>query len=325
MTDRDNVRIKGVFDFFSNGELIGSHTNAFTVAGRSIAIKSLLGHIPDFVNSIAVGVGSSANILNSTSTLITNNSLDFEIARNSTIGSTLQITANGKDALIFYTTLTDSNSYQINEVGLFPSNTQSETISIDGEVLIGFNNVQSIVGYGTYSNAALEESASARIGTKMLKLLSGGSLAANYSMISYDSNTLSLIDSYTSTDTFRLAGFNQGAAATCSVVFCTSNSDYYTVPFVFPTGISGGYYVAKKAKGEAVITGTPTWSSINSIKLFSNNEVYLDGLKLDIGPDVLDTNFGMVSRAVLPSGIEKQSSIPLTIQYSLIVDFSGGT
>ena len=69
--------ILGVYRFFINGELVGEQKNALTEAGRSIVIKSLLGYMTNFANSIAYGIDGSDNNFNSASTLITNNTLGF--------------------------------------------------------------------------------------------------------------------------------------------------------------------------------------------------------------------------------------------------------
>ena len=92
--------IKGTYRFFLDGELVYEQDNALTIMGRAIAIKSLLGIIPNFANSIAYGIGDKPNVVDSNTNLITNNSLEFEIGRTSVYGSSLQID-NNNDVLVY--------------------------------------------------------------------------------------------------------------------------------------------------------------------------------------------------------------------------------
>jgi len=333
--DNENIRLTGKFEFYSNDKLIGTHKNAFTVAGRSIAIKSLLGHIPNFVDSMGVGLGASPNTLNANSTLIVNNSLDFELARVPVEGSTFQLsTATSQDTLVYYATLADSDQYKINEIAIFPSKNVDETISLDGEVIINFDNDYLFSKYGTTADPTtgnkMITTSSARIGGQMMKVVEDASTSTNYMGITTDIDTLSKIDSYSSKDTFRLAVANPSAnAASCVFGFYTDDSNYYTLIFGIPAAV--GYYVLQKTKDSVSTIGSPDWKNITSITVScpaiagAGTHILLDALKIDIGSYVLDTNFGMISRAVLPNPIEKVGSIPLTIQYSIIVDFVGGT
>ena len=138
-------------------------------------------------------------------------------------------------------------------------------------------------------------------------------------------NTLSEIDRYVSQDTFRLAGFKiNNTTASVNITFYTDVSNYYN--FVFPTPSSSGYFISEIQKGSAGIVGQPSWKTITSVKMWQNSasSIYLDALKIDFGPYLLDTVTGMISRAVLPSPIRKPPGIPLTIEYSLALDFNHG-
>ena len=322
--DNNNVILTGQFNFYSNNELIGTHKNAFTVAGRSIAIKSLLGHIPNFVDSMGVGIGASPNSLNTASTLIVNNSLQFEIARVPVDGSTFQLSNGTQDTLVYYATLADSDQYKISEIAVFPSKNVDETISLDGELIINFDNDYLFNKYGTASANQMITTSSAKIGGQMMKVVKDNNPTDNYMSITTDPDMLSMLDSYSSQDTFRLAVANPSSTANCVFTFYTDDNNYYTLTFSVP---ANGYYVLQKTKDSVSTTGSPDWKSITSIRVWcttGDTYILLDGLKIDIGSYVLDTNFGMISRAVLPSPIEKVGSTPITIQYSIIVDFVGG-
>jgi hypothetical protein len=320
---KNNIEINGIYRFYQDGQLIGEHSNALTVAGRSIAIKSLLGIIPNFANSISYGIGASANVLNSASTLITNNVLNFEIGRIPVTGGTLELQGTN-DALIFTGEITEPEQFRIYEVGLFPSGTVNESISVEGSTIFNFDQVDSFAKYGTASASGLENSASARIGTQMFKLNSGNA-SSNYIEFVSSQNYFSSLNGYSSEDLFKTALYNTtNSVASVSMRFYTDSSNYYTLNTTTPA--SAGYHIVQTKKGDAVVTGTPDWGSTTAVRIYnlSSQDVMLDALKIDVGSYSLDTNLGMISRAVLPSPIVKQSSIPLTIQYSLIINFSGG-
>lgn len=320
----NSPEIVGVYRFYQDGVMVAEAKNALTTAGRAIAIKSLLGIIPNFANSIAYGIGASANTLNSASTLITNNTLDFEIGRSPVFGGTIELEGTN-DALVFTAQIDDPQQFRIYEVGLFPSGKVNEAVSVDGSVLFNFDQVDSFVKYGTSSATALQESGSARIGTQMLNIKSSGDASNNYIEFLSNSNYFATLNSYSSQDLFKIALYNPVAsAASINLRFYTDASNYYTISFVSPT--TAGYHVLQATKGSATITGNPDWGSTTAVRIWNPSayDFLIDAVKVDVGSYVLDTNLGMISRAVLPAPIVKQASIPMSIQYSLMINFSGG-
>ena len=138
-------------------------------------------------------------------------------------------------------------------------------------------------------------------------------------------NSFGLIDSYTSQDLFKLAMYNTtSSAASVSFRFITDETNYYTLTFI--SSSVSGYQIVSKTKSSAIKTGSPDWNKLSSIRIWnpSASTVLLDAIKIDYGSYLIDTNFGMVSRAVLPTPIVKQGSVPITVQYSLLMNFSGG-
>jgi len=316
--------IEGIYRFYQDGELIGEGKNALTAAGRSIIVKSLLGIIPNFVDVIGYGIDSSANTLNSASTLITNNVLGFEIGRTPATGGTFQLSGTN-DALVFYGEINDPFQYEIREVGVFPANNVNSTISVDGSTLFDFDQIDNFTKYGTSSAASLTISASARIGINVLSMPGSGNPTSNYLENVVDDNSLSFLGTYSSQDLFKLAVFKtHTTSATFRVRFETDASNHYTVGFDVPS--AAGYYIVNSLKGSASISGSPTWDNITSAKFWnpSASTIFLDAVRADVGTYLTDTTFGMISRAALPSPIVKQASVPLTIEYSLLINFSGG-
>jgi hypothetical protein len=315
--------ITGIYRFYCNDELVAEQKNALTENGRTIAIKSLLGIIPNFAGSIAYGIGDKANSINPTTKLATDKSLQFELGRAAVIGSSLDI-SNNNDVLIYTATLTDPYQYQIYEVGLFPSQVRNANVGLAGSTIFDFDRVDLFNKFGTASGSFLVEAVEARIGTSLFYL---PPTDGTNSYISYGAtdNTLSIIGNYSSQDTFRLAGFDINTqSSSVNFRFYTDALNYYDL--VFPIPSASGYYLSEIQKGAAIINGNPSWNTITSSRIWQNSAspVYLDGLRIDIGSYVIDTTTGMVSRAILPSPIRKPAGIPLTIEYSLAIDFNHG-
>lgn len=328
MRPEDIESIEGIYRFYQGDNLIAEQKNALTEAGRSIIVKSLLGIIPNFVDAIAVGIDSASNVLNSASTIISNNSLGFEIARTQSSGGTFResnSTVGINDALVFYGELVDPFQYEIREVAIYPATNLTSNVSVRGETIFDFDQFDLFAKYGTYSSASLTVSSSARIGSTALSLPSGGDGTSNYIEKVTDDNSLSYIANYSSLDVFKLAVFKSTTSTgSVSFSFYTDSSNYYTISFTLPS--TAGYNVLTATKGSATLNGTPSWDDINYVRVWntSANTVFVDAAKIDIGSYLVDTTFGMISRAVLPAPILKSSSIPMTIEYTLLVSFSGG-
>lgn len=64
------MKIEGIYKFFQDGECIGEHKNNITETGRVLAIKTLMGAIPNFGGSIHLGVDGSLNTFGYTPTQI---------------------------------------------------------------------------------------------------------------------------------------------------------------------------------------------------------------------------------------------------------------
>lgn len=313
----------GIYRFYLEDRLIHEQKNALTVAGRSIVIKSLLGVIPNFANTIAYGIGDSANVFSASSSLITNSTLNFETGRARVIGSSLQV-ENNNDILVYSGTINDPFQSEIREVGLYPSPVLDSSIGMDGSLIFNFDNVDNFIKFGTASGAQLISAAAARIGSELFSIPQSDG-ASDYLQYSSTDGTLEYISRYTSQDTFRLAGLdNNTSSATINFRFYTDSSNYYDLSFATPT--ASGYFISELAKSQATITGNPSWSNITFVRFWQNNteSVLLDGLRIDLGSYVVDTNYGLISRAVLPEPIRKPASIPLTIEYSLSLGFNYG-
>lgn len=313
--------IEGTYRFIIDGQIIVEQKNALTPMGRAIAIKSLLGIIPNFAGVITYGIGNEPNIISASTNLITNNGLQFEVGRTPVIGSSLDI-SNSTDVLVYTGTIDSTSQYEIYEVGLYPGGISNNNADVTGSTIFDFDRVDLFTKIGTASGSSLVESIEARIGSQLFAL--EPSDGAN-SYISYvtTNNSLSSIDNYVSLDTFRLAGFNLNEfSSSVNFRFYSDETNYFD--YTFNTPSSSGYFIVSTEKGSAILTGNPSWSNITSVRVWQNSAsaIYLDALKIDFGSYLQDTLTGMISRAVLPTPVRKPASIPLTIEYSLSVGFN---
>lgn len=282
----------------------------------------MLGVIPNFAGTLAYGIGEKQNSIDSASKLITNNTLQFELGRAAVVGSSLDLSNNS--ALVYSATINDSYQYQIHEVGLFPSSLRDANVGLGGSLLFDFDRVDLFNKFGTGSGSFLTTVVEARVGTSLFYIppMDGTTSYLSYSSLN---NTLAPIDLYVSQDTFRLAGFkDHSQAASVIFTFQTDSLNYYNL--IFPVPSASGYFITELEKGLASIVGNPSWINITStlISLISASGLYLDGLKIDFGSYYNNTNTGMISRAILANPIRKPAGIPLTIEYSLTLDFNYG-
>lgn len=321
--------ITGIYRFFQDGVLIGEYKNGLTQTGRTLAIKTLLGINQIFVNSIGVGIDSASNSLNSSSTIITNNILGFEVGRVPVIGSSFEV-QNGQQALVFSSEITDSNQYNIYEIGIFSAENNNSAINLTGELILSFDNFDTFNKYGTAAAgtaSAGQIGASARIGADTYYLGKNQNSTTDYVEVITNPSSLSFLKDFISEDLFKLAMVNTCNGEGASVYFRlhTDDTNYYELKFISDT--ASGYKVLNATKGSAVINGSPDWGNINKIKIFNTTTssfVLLDGFKIDYGTYYTDTNFGLVSRAKLNNPIFKSSGTPITVEYSLLLNFNGG-
>lgn len=319
--------ITGIYRFFQDGVLIREQKNGLTSLGKTLTIKNLLGANNVFVNSIGYGVDSASNSLNSSSTIITNNSLGFEVGRTSVIASSYEI-RNGQEALIYSGEINDAGQYNIYEVGIFSSQNEKSVINLSGELILDFDSIDNFSKYGTAAAGAASAgliNASARIGTNTYYLGKAQDASTNYIEVATNPSSLGFIDNFSPTDLFKLAMVNTcvGEGASVYFRFYSSDTDYYQLKFVSDT--ASGYTILNTLKSNVNSIGTPNWTDIKKIRIYNTTTssfVLLDGLKIDYGSDYIDTTFGMVSRAKLQNPIFKPKT-PITIEYSLLINLNG--
>lgn len=322
------MKISGLFKFYQNGELIGEAQNSLTQVGRILAIKTLMGAIPSFGTSIGVGVSSVGN-QTAVDGLIPDTRLGFKVASSPVIGSNLDNNPN-YDVILFKSKLTDSLSYRIYEVGLFSDPLLSGATGYKDELVLGFENEDNLylVSNGTFLNDdSYTDNTNIfitganhttygdkfRIGRRALVLNGSGAVGTSNGFVG--------LDQYDDLDKVTLSFYSAGGV-TIAARFYTDNS-YRQYTF---TSSTSGYHVISSDLGAGTTSGSGfDWASISKVEVqrtSGSSYAVLDGLKLE-NVNLLDTNRGMVSRAVLPTPIVKLSNIPVDIEYTLRIGFNG--
>jgi hypothetical protein len=317
--------MKGIYKFYQNGELIHEQENSLTVVGRSLIIKSMLGLIPSVGGSLAVGVDGRANPTPENG-LINLNNLYFAIAETPVELSSLGVNAGSKDALVFKGTISDSQKYLIYEVGLYPEKFEdqvtefSDLLLFNGEVdddwKVTISSTEFLLAdrISESSGSRIIESGNYRIGDKAALI--------DPSQTIYSTTFTNNFTTFGTQDIFKLAIYANGST-TATVKFMKTDGTFYSKQW---TGLSTGYQILSCLKSELLPTyetgATLDWAEINKISVTAgSSSVIFDGMKFDRA-DVIDSNYGLISRASLSSPIQKKSGEPLTIEYYLALSFN---
>ena len=226
--------------------------------------------------------------------------------------------------------INETSQYNIYEVGIFSADNDNSVITLNGEVILDFDTVDAFSKYGTAAAGAASAgliNASARIGADTFYLGKNQNATTDYIELTTNPSSLEFLNNFVSEDLFKLAVVNtcNGEGASVTFRFYSDDTNYYQLKFVSDT--ASGYKILNVQKQDAAVTGNPSWSNINKIRIFNSTTssfVLLDAFKIDYGAYYTDTNFGLISRAKLENPILKPSSTPITIEYSLLMNFNGG-
>lgn len=324
------MEISGVYKFYQNGELVGEAENSMTEIGRILAVKTLMGAIPNFATSMGVGVSSDANGAK-VNNLVPNYRLGLKVATCPVIGSNIDSTVT-YDALLFKGRITDPLYYKIHEVALFSDPLLSGSTGYKQELVLGFepndNFYNSVAGlylnddaytnttYRLVGRTGTDSSFDTwfRVGRKALLL--GGTQEI------YTENSFTGLDQYDQTDEVTLGFYASAIGRTVTVKFYSGGGTSNFISFSFAS-TAIGYNTITRTISQGTVTGSFDWSNITRVGVSASAAtVVLDALRFE-NVNQLDTNRGMISRAVLPTAITKLANIPIDIEYTLRVGFGG--
>lgn len=325
--------MSGIYKFYQNGELIGEAENSMTEIGRILSVKTLMGAIPNFATSMGIGVSSTANGT-ATNNLIPDYKLGLKVATCPVIGSNIDSDTT-YDAILFKGRISDPLYYRIHEVGLFSDPLISGSTGYKQELVLGFENADnfynpapSVLKYlndDDYTNTTyrMVDRTDATYGTQFRTgrkaLLLGGTQEI------YTENSFTGLDQYDQTDEVILGFYASASGRTVNVKFYSGGGTTNYITFQFASTASGYNVITKTISQGTVTNGDSTgfdWSNITRVGVAGAATVILDALRFE-NVNQLDTNRGMISRAVLPTPIVKLANIPIDIEYTLRIGFGG--
>lgn len=290
--------MRGLYNVYSDGELIASVPNVITDEGRRVILRYLAGNVGQFGGAVAVG--SSQQIPASTDT-----KLYFEYGRGA-----VDLVAPDflTSRIIFKAPLPIALSGVIYELGLYPFMVAPSS-DFASNIITGFDpSVEGLSG-GTANTANY------RIGIESYQLSAAASGTTTATLARTGS-----YEGYAPEDVFTLGYFvNDANAASIRVRAINDASNYYSYTFTPPT--VPGYYTKDFRKADFVKTGNGDWNTITSLDFRltagagGTAVVQLDGLRVSSTTQYID--YALVSRAVLGAPIFKPVNQQMDIEYVL--------
>ena len=136
------------------------------------------------------------------------------------------------------------------------------------------------------------------------------------------------LSGYTATDSLSLA-YNQENTNLDSITFkfYSSDSSYYSATFAGAASVTEPNKIAKVLF--STLTANNAYADLSSIikigvvvtaKSSGQAVVYLDALRID-DEDTFNANFGLISRSVLSSPLEKIAGKPVDVEYRINLGF----
>lgn len=303
--------MRGTYNFYEKGNLIGSSSNIITDSGRKAILRFLAGRGTTLGRRISVGAGD--DVAQVTDTALT---LEFDSA-NVDVSSPNYNEQN----IIFKGTLNSTSVGRIYEVGLWElagSGTVPSTVLTFDKTAEGWT-------VGT------SEGEFSRLGPTSLLVAA----ATNGSATSVANFTT--LDSYSMDDVFTVGYWcNEENVSSLTLRFRTANvANYYEV--TLPG--SRGYQVGTFTKSSLIKVGSPSFADVTQVEVKVNakatdtavdNGIFPNGLgytgarvsfdSLTVLPKIaIDAENTLISRSVIGGFIQKTADRPLDIEYVLDV------
>jgi hypothetical protein len=295
-----------------------------TKFGKRFITSYLAGMVSFPKQDIAIGISSTAPDSSGNDTR-----LGFEFYRLPSAFGSIDIQTDELGAttyaVVYKTTLPQDVAGVIKEIGLYPSSRTSIN-NYDSKFLSDFENhllwsdangdkpllVQSTTGLSVPSIGAyfIKSSASASSSTEYVASIANIDLSG-----------------YSSSDSISLA-FNQEDLnlSSIKVKLYSSDTAYHYVTFDGTEINTGtGNKILNRALSTLQTTNSPTSSIIKigvEVTAKSSGEavVYFDGLRVN-DEDTFDPKFGLISRSVLSTPLEKVAGRPVDIEYRIGINF----
>lgn len=288
----------GTYVFKLDGEEIARSKNVITNAGKDIIASYMAGTIGEWAGAFAIGVGA-------TTAAVTDAKLDFEFYRAPISSKVAEFnTSPTPNKIVIKSSVDQSVVGWIYEVGIFSAVTNSDAGNGGSQITsYGETSESWSIWTGTDWENVDSGTTGQRIGDDRVELLASTryrlyGVPSDYTMYSPQDTIAACLESPSTSD--------------LNLKFITDDSNYYSATV---TSIAASYGIFSVSKGSFVATGTPSWGNIIAIEFEAvDDNVLFDGLRVE-DTDTQSTNYGLVSRSVLTSPIEKKSGALLEIEY----------
>lgn len=284
-----------------------------TKFGKRFLTEYIAGNVSFINKEIAIGIANNTEYPLSDS----NSRLGFEFYRLPVKFGGIDIDATEtpvKYTAIYTATLPPNIAGKINEMGIYPGSRSSKNY-FDNKFITDFE-----LPYEWDPNPTIDQD-NYRVGDSSLIFTSNSGSSKEYKT-TVDSFDLS---GYSNLDTLSFSyKVNNLNLSSILVRFYSTDNDYYQMQF---TNNSTGYHIIDKELSNLTMVGSPNKSNINQIGITivptsGQASVIMDGLRIN-DEDTFDPTFGLISRVILPTEIEKESGRELLIEYHLDLSFGG--
>lgn len=296
-----------------------------TKFGKRFISSSLAGMPATQTKDLAFGIDSTAVQANGNDTR-----LGFEFYRVPVSFGSIDIQTDefgdSTYSVVYQATIPQDVSGIIKEIGLYPG-VKSSANNYDSKFIADFEN--NLMWFKSDDSnpelvALTTSSIKPRVGTYFSKVGVSASQSVEFTC-SYSGLDLS---GYTASDSLSLA-YNQEDTNLESIVFkfYSSDSSYYSATFTGAASVTEPNKIAKVLF--STLTANNGFADLSSIikigvtitaKSSGQAVVYLDALRID-DEDTFNANFGLISRSVLSSPIEKISGKPVDVEYRINLGF----
>jgi hypothetical protein len=289
-------------------------------------ITSYLAGIAGFAKKdIAVGIATNQDYALSD----TNSRLGFEFYRLQASFGSIDIQTVGSNttyAVIYKATLPQDLAGTITEVGLYPQLKTSNSNS-DSNIISDFeNNLLWIDSTGTPAEIISSPTTAPfpRIGNALIPITATASTSKEYVS---DIGVFNM-NGFSANDTIVLA-YNQADTNLSSITikFYSSDTEYFYTTIAAPL-TAGNKILPVTFSSLASSAGNPDISSVYKVgitataKNTGSTTINLEGLRVN-DEDTFDSAYGLISRSILATPLEKMAGRPADIEFRLEISFSG--
>lgn len=281
-----------------------------TLNGKTYIKRYLAAQVPSIGSCIAYGLGTSPAAAG-------DSGMHFEMGRADVTLTSYDFT---NDRVIFKATLPDTAGGEIHEVALWSTNENSQAGNFSSKLLASFDSDSETWVNNVDGTPALYSTEGARIGADALNVTPAAGQTVGFIL-----NDLVLdLSGNSGADVFKFAynvGLSSTPPASITVRFRTDSANYYYYVIATP---GTGYHIDSLLKGNALVNGTPNWSSIIGIEIIvvagaaGAADVDFDGIRIE-DTDSVNPDYVMIAREVLATPYVKVEGQSQEVEFSLKV------